>query len=400
MAYAKINSVTNANMAKVSNVAKAAIGKIDNIDAPAAADNAFTFTMNTENAGSATKTFVLPLVNDGSINFTVDWGDSSTDTITAYNQAEITHVYSSTGTYTVKLEGTIRGFKFGGGGDKLKILNISNWGDMNITQCCTFQGCANLTSNATDAPSIGTTNLTYMFFQCANFNQDIDNWDVSSVTQMDSMFNQATSFNQGLNSWDTGEVLDMQYLFSRASAFNGNISSWDVSKVQNMTGVFAYSPFNSNIGSWNTGAVTNTYGMFANNTAFNQDIGSWNMSSCLQLGTMFDGSTAFNQDIGSWNLAAATNMWGMFRNATSFDQNVGDWDMADVDTLSNFLQGVTLSTDNYDSILVGWQAQELQSEVSVSFGSSTYTAGGEVETARTTLIDEDLWTITDGGQAG
>jgi len=35
MAYAKINSVTNANMAKVSNVAKAAIGKIDNIDAPA-----------------------------------------------------------------------------------------------------------------------------------------------------------------------------------------------------------------------------------------------------------------------------------------------------------------------------------------------------------------------------
>ena len=36
MAYAKINSVTNANMAKVSNVAKAAIGKIGSIDAPSA----------------------------------------------------------------------------------------------------------------------------------------------------------------------------------------------------------------------------------------------------------------------------------------------------------------------------------------------------------------------------
>ncbi len=34
MAYAKINSITNANMAKVSNVAKAAIGKIGSIDAP------------------------------------------------------------------------------------------------------------------------------------------------------------------------------------------------------------------------------------------------------------------------------------------------------------------------------------------------------------------------------
>tara|TARA_Y100001951_G_scaffold95684_1_gene93453 strand:+ start:237 stop:1046 length:810 start_codon:yes stop_codon:yes gene_type:complete len=37
MAYAKINNVTNANMAKVSNVAKAAIGKIANIDAPSTA---------------------------------------------------------------------------------------------------------------------------------------------------------------------------------------------------------------------------------------------------------------------------------------------------------------------------------------------------------------------------
>ena len=36
MAYAKINSVTNANMAKVSSVAKAAIGKIGSIDAPSA----------------------------------------------------------------------------------------------------------------------------------------------------------------------------------------------------------------------------------------------------------------------------------------------------------------------------------------------------------------------------
>ena len=36
MAYAKINSITNANMAKVNNAAKAALGKIANIDAPSA----------------------------------------------------------------------------------------------------------------------------------------------------------------------------------------------------------------------------------------------------------------------------------------------------------------------------------------------------------------------------
>ena len=47
----------------------------------------FTFTIDTENAGSATKTFVLPIVDDGTINMEVDWGDGSDDTITLWNQA-------------------------------------------------------------------------------------------------------------------------------------------------------------------------------------------------------------------------------------------------------------------------------------------------------------------------
>jgi|7_EtaG_2_1085326.scaffolds.fasta_scaffold37004_4 hypothetical protein len=40
MAYAKINSITNANMAKVNNAAKAALGKIGSIDAPASGADA------------------------------------------------------------------------------------------------------------------------------------------------------------------------------------------------------------------------------------------------------------------------------------------------------------------------------------------------------------------------
>ena len=48
MAYAKINSVTNANMAKVSSVAKAALGKIANIDAPSSFTN--TYSINFDGA--------------------------------------------------------------------------------------------------------------------------------------------------------------------------------------------------------------------------------------------------------------------------------------------------------------------------------------------------------------
>ena len=49
MAYAKINSVTNANMAKVSNVAKAAIGKIGSIDAPSGFTNAYSLDFDGTN---------------------------------------------------------------------------------------------------------------------------------------------------------------------------------------------------------------------------------------------------------------------------------------------------------------------------------------------------------------
>tara|TARA_R110002020_G_scaffold453574_1_gene668501 strand:- start:421 stop:1194 length:774 start_codon:yes stop_codon:yes gene_type:complete len=46
MAYAKINSVTNANMAKVNNAAKAALGKIGSIDAPATGSWASTTALS------------------------------------------------------------------------------------------------------------------------------------------------------------------------------------------------------------------------------------------------------------------------------------------------------------------------------------------------------------------
>jgi hypothetical protein len=54
---------------------------------------------------------------------------------------------------------------------------------------------------------------------------------------------------------------------------------------------------------------------------------------------------------------------------------------------------VTLSVPNYDSLLIGWDSQELQSGVAFNGGDSDYCAG---EAARTNMIDNDNWTISDG----
>ena len=363
---------------------------------PVVCPTPFEFSIDTTNAGSAADTFIIPLVNDGVINIDVDWGDATTVNIVAWNDPNLTHVYAASGNYIIKMTGTIRGFKFDNGGDCLKIIDISEWGDMNITQDRTFYGCANLTASAIDAPTVSTTNLSYTFAKCDFFNTSIDSWDVSGVTNMQGMFWTAGLFNQDLNSWNVSNVTTMNSIFSQAAAFNGDISAWTITSLLDMTQMFYQCPFNQDISAWNTSTVTNTYGLFRYNTVFNQDISTWDMSSVLQMGVMFGGSTAFDQDISGWNVSACTNMWGMFQQATSFDQDLGGWDVSNVATTDNFLQSVTLSTANYDALLIGWDALALQSGNVFSGGNSIYSCGTAGD-ARANMIASDTWTITDGG---
>ena len=63
----------------------------------------FISKWDTTQAGSSNDTVVLPLVSPshGSYDFYVDWGDGNRDNITTYNQAEVTHQYSTTGIYEI-----------------------------------------------------------------------------------------------------------------------------------------------------------------------------------------------------------------------------------------------------------------------------------------------------------
>ncbi len=87
----------------------------------------------------------------------------------------------------------------------------------------------------------------------------------------------------------------------------------------------------------------------------------------------------------------------MFYNATAFDQNLGSWNVTSATLMSGMFNGVTLSTDNYDALLIGWAAQSVQDSVTFDGGNSNYSCG-TAETARATLTNSpNEWTITDGG---
>jgi surface protein len=220
----------------------------------------FAFTAKTDNFGVSTSTqFKLPLTTSTGLNIVVDWGDASTSTITSHTDPAVTHTYASAGTYSISITGTLPGFQFNNTGDKLKILNISSWGVLDITTNFAFRVCTNLTCSATDAPTITTTDLNQTFANCTNFNGAIGNWDTSAVTNMEGMFSTATAFNQPLN-WDTSAVTNMFRMFRGATAFNQDISAWDVSQVSNFGQFMANKTF-SDYDAANLDAIYNTWSL-------------------------------------------------------------------------------------------------------------------------------------------
>jgi len=89
----------------------------------------------------------------------------------------------------------------------------------------------------------------------------------------------------------------------------------------------------------------------------------------------------------------------MFTRATSFNSNIGSWDISNVTDMSYLFNGVTLSTVNYEALLIGWAEQNPPSGLRFDGGNSTYRteAGTHKETI---LISELGWVITDGGLVG
>jgi surface protein len=270
------------------------------------------------------------------------------------------------------------------------VSNVTNMGGM-------FPNATSFNQDIGGWNTSNVANMFAMFLAATSFNQDIGSWDVSNVTNMVTMFQSANSFNQDIGGWDVSNVTNMERMFIVATSFNQDIGGWDVSNVTNMRGMFNLATsFNQDIGGWNTSNVTNMVTMFRSATSFNQDIGSWDVSNVADMGFMFFGAASFNQDIGGWNTSNVTNMDRMFRSAFSFNQDIGSWDVSNVADMGFMFFSAGLSTTNYDSLLIGWDALSLQPNVNFHGGNSTYCSAA-AQAARANMIASDSWTITDGG---
>lgn len=224
----------------------------------------FIMLVKTDNGGtSANDQFTIPTTGTG-YNYDVDWGDGTTSSGLT---GSTTHTFPSAGNYVVKISGAFPRIYFNNGGDKAKLLEVQNWGNIAWTSMeSAFFGCSNMDVTATDVPDLSSvTSMSRMFHNASSLvgNSSFNNWNVSSVTDMRFMFLGASSFNQDLSSWDVSSVNTMGEMFFLASSFNQDISSWDVSSVTSMVNMFRASSFNQDIGSWDVSSVTSISGLFA-----------------------------------------------------------------------------------------------------------------------------------------
>jgi len=177
----------------------------------------FIITVKTDNPGESNDDQFTISTEGGGYDYNVDWGDGSTDTNVT---GDITHTYSSPGTYTIEISGTFpriyhSPFSPTDSADSEKLLTVEQWGSISWESMqWSFTGCTNLTISATDSPDLSNVaNMNRMFFYATSFDQPLNDWDVSNVTLMQSMFRDATSFNRPLDNWDVSNVTSMANMF-------------------------------------------------------------------------------------------------------------------------------------------------------------------------------------------
>lgn len=339
----------------------------------------FIIKVKTDNPGtSADNAFSIPVNPSYDYNYSVDCDYDGTFEHTDINESFTCQYPSRRDAQNIAIKGTFPAIYFNNTGDREKLLEVVNWGNIQWRSMGrAFKGAVNLTVTAADNPDLSNVYyMNYMFAGDTNltFVNSIDDWNTSSVVNMQGMFDGAEKFNQSIGNWNLSNVTSMQNMFKNAKSFNQPIGDWDVSNVIYFDNLF-------------NGA-----------TAFNQNIGRWDTSRGEQMWSMFEGATAFNQDIGDWDISHVKSMWRMFLNATNFKQDIGDWDVSGITSangLNRVLKGTPLFISNYDSLLQRWsEIDVLVDNVDFDVDTAEYCEG---EDGKELLTDGHSWTFTDGG---
>jgi len=339
--------------------------------------DAFTIEVKTDNAGTSNDNQFQFMGAVGDYNVVAKQNDIVVATFDNLSGAE-TITFASAGIYDLevfpKASNGFNRIEFNDGGDKLKITDIKQWGEVVWSSFeKTFFGCENILVTATDVPNLSSVNnMLAMFANASSANPDTSNWDVSSVTNMRSMFYGASSANPDVSNWDVSSVINMRSMFYGATSANPDTSNWNVSNVTNMSG------------------------MFYSASIANPDTSNWDLSSVTDMRFMFYEASSVNPDTSNWDVSSVTDMGYMFYKASSANPDTSNWDVSSVTTMYRMFENSNLSVENLTACYENWSLLTLQQNVEFGAGTIKYNASGQ--SGRDVMVNTYNWTIEDGGQ--
>jgi len=321
--------------------------------------------VDTTKAGSASNTFVLPIIKGTTETVKIYWGDGTNSTGV---NGDNTHVYAASGIYTIKIESRLfGGIYFNNLGDKAKITKIANYGQgVSRLNTGSFFGCSsllsidigNIVSNGADASHQyrGCTALT-----------TVPLFNLSKVTNATSMFAYCAALT--------------------------TVPLFNLSSVTNATSMFAYCTALTTVPLFDLSSVTNAYTMFYQCTALTT-VPLFDLSSVTNAYAMF--TLCPLTTVPLFDLSKVTNAANMFSLCSSLT-TVPLFNLSNCTNATNMFAGVTLTTQSYSDFLINLATLPLQSGVSFHGGNSKYNPTAAI--ARAYLISNFGWTITDGGAA-
>jgi hypothetical protein len=339
------------------------VTEILNIDTP------MIIEVTVADGGSIT----IPFASGGTYAGSVNFGDGTVNTFSAFNSAGLTHVYANGGVYLITITGTFPKFRVNNQAFRLRLTDVKQFGS-NQFDGLDFYGCTALVNvTCVDTPSFGSSaNLQSLVRGCTALLtwSNFQNWDCSLVVSVVLAFRDCT-LTANLSLWNINLITSLSGTFRNADNISG-YSEWEVGLVTNMTETWLNNSNVENCSAWNVTNLLTIMNQTFSGSGINWSIAAWVTDSVTDMNQTFR-SIQYNQILASNNYGNVTNMTLFFQNNNSF------------------------STANYDALLQKIVADGPQMGVTAGFTNAKYTGAGAGGAARATLIATYGWTITDGG---
>ena len=352
-------------------------------------DNRLIFSVKTDNAGtSATNQFTIPTTGTGYL-YDIETSDGqSTTGLTGGT----TITFPSAGTYDVYISGSFPQFYFNNAGDRLKLINLKNFGiyaQGSTSQVNAFYGCSNMVISATDIGHFeNVTNFSFAWRGCSS---------LTSFPLLDTSSGTNFSFAwQGCNKLTSFPLLDT----SSGTNFS---SAWS-----DCTLLTSFPLIDTSLGTdfsaaWNRCSSLTSFPLIDTSSGTNFS-NAWSVCSSLTSFSLIDTSNGTIFAYAWYGCSSLTSFplldtslgtnfayaWSDCSSLTSFPANAFDTNIA-----SNYASSFTstkLSTQSIDDILISLDAS------GVINGTFNQSGGGNLPSAvglaaKANLISKG-WTIT------